>query len=92
MSKAKRALRALARKLDQMTDDWEPVERVLSEAVEEELLLHPGRWVTMTYDRIIAVGDSSTEVYEAARAAGEECPILYYVPNTSGGWYYPVFA
>ena len=92
MSKAKRALRALARKLDQATDDWEPAERVLSEALEEELMLHPGRWVAMTRDRIIALGDSATEVYEAAQAAGEAVPILYYVPEAGIAQYYPVFA
>lgn len=92
MNKAKQTIRRFSRWLDAATDEWEPVERVLSEDLETALLQHPGRWVAMTNERIIAVGDSSTEVYEAAQAAGEAVPILWYVPESDTAWYFPVTA
>jgi hypothetical protein len=57
-------------------------------AVQDELLRHPGRWVALTRSAVIAVRDTSTEAYDAARAAGVDSPILYQVPDTRTGYSY----
>lgn len=61
---------------------------VLAPKLQRELLKYPKRWVAFTYDRLIAVGDSSTEVYEKARAAGVKSPIIYCVPDPDVLWFF----
>jgi hypothetical protein len=63
-------------------------ERVLSAKLEQELLKHPGKWIAMTPDAIVAVGDDSIEVYKAARDAGVMNAILYRVPETGTSYFY----
>jgi len=65
-----------------------PMERVLSEELEEELLQHPGRWVAMTREKIIALGDTPAEVFKAALSAGHKTPILYQVPKPGMSFFY----
>ena len=81
MDPIKRAIRRFSVWLAEATDSWEPVERVLGEDLEQELLAHPGEWVAMTRDRLLATGPTAVAVLEAARAAGEPDPILYKVPR-----------
>lgn len=65
-----------------------PVERELSRELEQELIQHPGRWVAMTRDRLIAVADSSSEAYEEAIRQGVETPILYRVPDGKSTYFF----
>lgn len=57
-------------------------------AVQEELIKHPGKWAAVTRSTVIAIRDTSTEAYLAARAVGVESPILYQVPDTRAGYSY----
>ncbi|MHB8892531.1 MAG: DUF5678 domain-containing protein [Candidatus Limnocylindrales bacterium] len=57
-------------------------------AVQDELLRYPGKWVALTRSAVIAVRDTSTEAYDAARSAGIDSPILYQVPDTRTGYSY----
>ena len=63
-------------------------QRVLSKEVERELLKHPGKWIAMTAEKILAIGDDSVSVYRSAVAAGEPQPILYRVPETGTSYFY----
>lgn len=58
-----------------------PLEHELDSELQDKLLKHPGRWVAITRSRLIAVGDSSFEVLQAARAQGFLSPILFLVPR-----------
>ena len=42
---------------------------------------HRGKWVALTRKKLVAVGDSSTEVYNLAQKAGVKVPIIYRVPE-----------
>ena len=57
-------------------------------SVQELLLQHPGKWAALTRSELIAIGDTSTEAYDAALAAGVESPILYLVPDNRTGYSY----
>lgn len=81
MQKVKMVIRSFIRWLDRVTDEWEPLERVMSVELEAELQLHPGKWVAAHDERIIAIGDTPSEVCEAAWAAGVETPLLLKVPE-----------
>ncbi len=48
----------------------------------------PGTWVALTPTEIIAVGESASEAYDAARRAGIDDPILYEVPSVATGSYF----
>lgn len=52
-----------------------------SKAVAEQFAQHRGRWVAIHDDRIVAVGDSPTEVREEAVSHGIEEPLLFQVPR-----------
>lgn len=56
--------------------------------VQQELLKYPGKWAALTRSELLAIRDSSTEAYEAARAAGVESPILYLIPDNRTGYSY----
>ena len=74
-----------------MVVDDRPTEPLVYEIdlrVQAELRKHPGKWVALTKDRLIAVRDTSIRAYEAALAAGVEAPILYHVPDTRTGYSY----
>ena len=59
---------------------------VLMEANE-----HPGKWVAVAYEvGIVAIGESSSEVEAAARAAGHAEPLVYRVPEPGVVYLYPV--
>lgn len=63
----------------------------ISPEVRDALRAHPGKWVALTQNptAILAVGDTPSEVYEAAQRAGVETPLLYQVPdNSSRSFYY----
>lgn len=81
MNRVQRSIRRFSRWLFEVTDSWEPVERVLSPELEQELLAHSGEWVAMTHERLLASGSDPSEVLASARASGEEMPILYRVPE-----------
>lgn len=68
------------------------VRHVLAPRLQRELWAYPNRWVAITYDHLIAVGDSVTEVFQKARAAGVEVPIIYWVPDPKVSYYYPVIS
>ena len=63
-------------------------ERVLSVELEDELLKHPGKWVAMTPDKIVAIGDDSVVVYKAALKAGVTDAILYRVPEAGTSYFF----
>lgn len=81
MQKIKMAIRSFIRWLERATDEWEPLERVLSEELEAELQLYPGKWVAANKEHVVATGETASEVYEAATAAGVETPLLFRVPE-----------
>jgi hypothetical protein len=54
---------------------------VIAPELQRELLKHEGRWVAISDDDLIAVGDTRNEVAEAAVAQGAERPLLYFVPR-----------
>jgi Family of unknown function (DUF5678) len=54
-------------------------EHEIAPTLQEELLRHAGRWVATTHDQLLAVGDSATEVYRAARDRGVDVPIVFRV-------------
>jgi hypothetical protein len=87
MNPIQQRIRRFSHWLLAVTDSWEPVERVLSQALETELLAHPGQWVAMTRERLLASGDDQIEVLNAARAQGVETPILYRVPEPGTSWF-----
>jgi hypothetical protein len=66
----------------------EPLEYELDPTLQNELLEHPGKWVTMTRREIIALGDSASEVLERARSRGYERPILHRVPRPGERTYF----
>lgn len=56
--------------------------------VQQELLKYPGKWAAITRSEVLAIRDTSTEAYAAARAAGVESPILYQIPDNRTGYSY----
>ena len=69
----------------------EPAEDLVYEiepAVQQELLKHPGEWAALAPGRVIAIRETSTEAYEAARAAGFDTPVLYPIPDSRSGYSY----
>lgn len=57
-------------------------------ALEDELLArYRGKWVAMTSSRLIAVGATASEVYQAAVDQGHDSPIVYYVPENQNTAY-----
>ena len=67
-------------------------QRILTRAVEQELLEHPGEWAALTRRRIIAFGPDPKTVLAAAEAAGCKCPLLWYVPLRNMHFYFPAAA
>lgn len=63
-------------------------ERVLSTELEDELLKHPGKWIAMTPEKIVAIGDDSVVVYKAALKAGVTDAILYRVPEGGSVYFF----
>ena len=91
MNPIKRSVRRFSFWLLEATDAWEPVER-LSVELEQELLRHPGEWVAMTHERLLASGDNAVEVLAAARESGVETPILYKVPEAGVSYFLHTYA
>lgn len=58
-----------------------PPQHVIEPALQMELHHHQGRWVAITRDRLLAVGDSPTEVIQSAREKGVHHPMIYRVPG-----------
>ena len=57
--------------------------------IQEQLgTYRPGEWIALTPSKIVAVRETATEAYEAARAEGIDAPILYQVPTHEPGAYY----
>jgi hypothetical protein len=63
------------------SEDDSPVQAVLDTEVELALEKHKGKWVAVLGPLVVAVGDSATEVTEAALAKGVTDPIVFRVPN-----------
>jgi len=61
---------------------------VIEPRMQQRLLEHPGKWVAMTRTRIVAVGDSPTEVLRDARLGGLLHPIVYRVPEAGTGYFF----
>jgi hypothetical protein len=89
-TKSKRGGASLAEPEDARERRLRRAGHVLDPRLQEELLRYPKRWVAITYSRLIAVGDSSTEVYKAAQAAGVKSPILWYVPDPNVSYFFPI--
>jgi hypothetical protein len=81
MNPIQRVIRRFSFWLLALTDSWEPLEDRLSAALVAELAQHPGKWVAMTHERLLAVGDDPAFVLGAARDQGVESPILDRVPE-----------
>lgn len=47
----------------------EPI-RLMTEELQRELWKHPGRWVAIANSKLIAVGETSTEVLDQAERKG----------------------
>lgn len=58
----------------------EPIEQVLS-SVMHETLEHRGRWVAVSRERLLAIGDSPGEVRDRAAEQGVEHPMIWQVPE-----------
>lgn len=58
-----------------------PPQYVIEPALQKELHQHQGRWVAITRDRLLAVGESPTEVMLSAREQGVRRPMIYRVPG-----------
>ncbi len=74
-----------------MVVDERPVELTyeIDPGVQDELLkFAPGQWVALTPSKIIAVRDSATDAYQAARDEGVDAPILVEIPTGHPGSYY----
>ena len=63
------------------TAELEPLEREFDPELLKELARYRGRWVATTRSRLLADGDSATEVYLAARESGIPVPIVFRVPE-----------
>jgi hypothetical protein len=50
-------------------------------SVQRDLFKHAGRWVAITRDKLVAVGDSPKQVSKKARSEGVDRPIVYKVPR-----------
>lgn len=64
---------------DRMPEAAVEFEHEIDPRLQEQLLKHAGRWVATTHDRLLAVGDSATEVYRAAREQDVDVPIVFRV-------------
>jgi hypothetical protein len=64
------------------------VERVFSEDLERELLDHPGKWVGLVDDVIVAVGDNPAEVLSLAKKAGHAHVLLHHVPEHGKAYFF----
>lgn len=83
---ARDLLKAYDSREESRTDD-QPIEYVIEPALQEELWQHAGRWTAITRSEILAVGNTPTEVYEAAVALGHKTPWLWYVPKPGVSFY-----
>jgi hypothetical protein len=63
-------------------------ESMITLALQRELFLHRGKWVAITKTRLVGLGDSSEEAFEAARQRGEARPMLYRVPPDDDTTYF----
>jgi len=58
--------------------------------IEEHRSEYAGQWVAVRGDRLLSNGPNGKEVYEAARAAGDESPFVTRIEPTDdlpfGGW------
>jgi hypothetical protein len=61
----------------------EQVEYEVDPDLQERLLEHPGKWVAIAGNDIVAVGDSPTEVLAAAQKGGHRNATLYRVPDSN---------
>ena len=73
--------------VDDRTNDEDLVHEI-EPSVQDELVKHPGKWASLTRSAIIAIRNTSTEAYAAAREAGIDEPILYQIPDTRAGYSY----
>ena len=64
------------------------VELVFPPELEKELWNHPGKWVAIVDDEIIAEGDTVVEVITQARAKGHAEPMIYKVPVPGASYFY----
>ncbi len=74
-----------------VVEDFTRVEDLVFEiepAIQEELRKHPGKWAALTPSKIIAIRDTSTAAYQAAREAGIETPRIYPIPDSRSGYSY----
>lgn len=64
------------------------VEVVFPPELEKELWNHPGKWVAIVDDEIIAEGETVVEVIKTARELGHSEPMLYKVPVPGASLFY----
>ena len=65
-----------------------PEGREFEPQVLEELQGLAGRWVAATHTKVVAIGDTPTEVYEAAKSQGIDVPTVFQVPESGAVHYF----
>jgi hypothetical protein len=60
----------------------------LTPRLQRSVLRYRGKWVALTSRRILAVGDSRSEVLAEATRKGYKSPLIYRVPEKSTAAYY----
>jgi hypothetical protein len=55
--------------------------RIVTQAVQRQVLKYRGAWVAVDDDTVLAVGPDAKSVAEGARRLGHEHPILLRVPE-----------
>ena len=60
----------------------------LSPSVQRDVLKHRGKWVAVTAEVVLAVGDSRAAVLKAAAKRGYKSPLVYRVPEKATAAYY----
>jgi hypothetical protein len=64
------------------------MDRVFSEEMERKLLEHPGKWVGLYNDEIVAVGNSPAETLSLAKKAGYSPVLLHHVPEQGKAYFF----
>lgn len=66
----------------------DPLEHEFDPELQKELLKHAGKWVAMTREQLLAVGDTAAEALAGAKERGVSMPILYHVPSDRDTFYF----
>ena len=64
------------------------VESIFTLELERELWNHPGKWVAIVDQQILAVGDTLADVIAKAREAGHREPLIHRVPDEDTTYFF----